>query len=47
MTYADFTDLARTAVSDKVLRNKAFSISKNSKNGGYQRGLTSMVYNFF
>ena len=47
MTYADFKDLPRSVVSEKVLRNKAFNISKNSKYDGYQRGLTSMVYNFF
>ena len=33
--------------SDKVLRDKAFNIAKNPKYDGYQRGLASMVYNFF
>ena len=33
--------------SDKVLRNKAFEISSNSKYDGYQRGITSVVYKFF
>ena len=28
-------------------RDKAFNIAKNSKYGGYQRGLASMVYKFF
>ena len=32
---------------DKVLRDKAFNIAKNPKYDRYQRGLTSMVYNFF
>ena len=36
----------RTA-SDKTLRDKAFNIAKNPKNGGYQRGIASMVYKFF
>ena len=31
----------------KVLRDKAFNIAKNPKYDGYQRGLASMVYNFF
>ena len=33
--------------SDKVLRDKAFNIAKNPKYDGYQRGLASMVYQFF
>ena len=36
----------RTA-SDKTLRDKAFNIAKSPKNGGYQRGIASMVYKFF
>ena len=47
MAYADFKNLARRTASDKVLRDKAFNIAKNPKYDGYQRGLTSMVYNFF
>ena len=47
MTYGDFKDLARRTASDKVLRDKAFNIAKNPKYDGYQRGLASMVYNFF
>ena len=47
MAYGDFKDLGRRAASDKVLRDKAFNIAKNSKYDGYQRGLASMVYNFF
>ena len=46
MPYEDFKDLAKRAASDKVLRDKAFNIAKNSKYDGYQRGLASMVYNF-
>ena len=47
MAYGDFKGLARTTASDKILRDKAFSIAKNPKYDGYQRGLASMVYNFF
>ena len=47
MAYGDFKDLARRTASDKVLRNKAFNIGKNPKYDGYQRGLASVVYNFF
>ena len=46
MAYGDFKDLTRTT-SDKILRNKALNIAKNPKYDGYQRGLASMVYNFF
>ena len=47
MAYGDFKDLKRRTFSDKVLRDKAFNIAKNSKYDGYQRGLASMVYKFF
>ena len=47
MAYGDFKDLARRTASDKVLRDKAFNIAKNPKYDGYQRGLASLVYNFF
>ena len=47
MAYGDFKDLTRITASDKVFRDKAFSIAKNSKYGGYQRGLASMVYKLF
>ena len=47
MAYGDFKDLARKTASDKVFRDEAFNIAKNSKYDGYQRGLASMVYKFF
>ena len=47
MAYGDFKDLARRTASDKVLRDKTFNIAKNPKYNRYQRGLASMVYNFF
>ena len=47
MAYGDFKDLTKTTASDKILRDKAFNVAKNSRNDGYQRGLVSMVYKFF
>ena len=47
MANVDFKDLNRRAAADELLREKAFNIAKNPKYGGYQRGLASMVYNFF
>ena len=47
MAHGDFKDLNRRTAIDKVLRNKAFNIAKIPKQDGYQRGLSSMVYNFF
>ena len=46
MAYGDFKDLARTTASDKVLRNKAFKIAKNTNYDGYQRGLLLWFINF-
>ena len=45
MEHGDFKD--RRTVADRVLRDKAFNIAKNSKYDAYQRGLASMVYRFF
>ena len=53
MAYVDFKDFLRRKASDKVLRDKlltfdiGFDIAKSKKNDWYQRGLSSMVYNFF
>ena len=47
MAYGDFKYLKRRTASDKILRDKAFSIAKNPKYDGYQRGLPSMVYKLF
>ena len=43
MAYGDFEDLNRRTAAEKVLRNKAFNISKNPKYDRYQRRLASMV----
>ena len=47
MAYRGFKDLTRRTAPDNVLRDKSFNIAKNPKYDGYQRGLASMVYNFF
>ena len=47
MAYGDCKDLKRRTFSDNVLRDKAFNITKNPKYDGYQKVLTSMVYEFF
>ena len=44
MTYEDFKDLLRRRASDKVLHDKAFSITKNPKYDGYQ---CKLALNFF
>ena len=43
MTYGDFKNLPGRTAYDKVLRDKAFDITKNPKYDGYQKGLASMV----
>ena len=47
MAYGDFKDLTRRTTSYKILLDKAFNIAKIPKYDGYQRGLASMIYNFF
>ena len=47
MAYGDFKDLNRRTAADKVLRDKAFNITKNPKYDGYQRSLASTVCKFF
>ena len=46
-SYRDFKDLGRRTASDKVWRDKAFNIAKDTKYDGYQRSLPAMVYKFF
>ena len=45
--YSDSKDLTKRTAADKILRNRAFNITKDPKYDGYQRGLASMVYTFF
>ena len=47
MAYGDLKDLNRRTAADKVLRDKAFNIFKNSKYDGYQRGNGWMIYEYF
>ena len=47
MAYGDFKALAKRTAADKVLRDKALNIAKNSKYDRYKRGLASIVYKFF
>ena len=47
MAYGDFKELAKRTAAVKVLRDKAFNITRDPKYDGYQRGLASMVYKFF
>ena len=47
MAYGYFKNLKRRTAADNVLRDKAFNIGKNPEYDRYQRGLVSMVYEFF
>ena len=47
MAYGGFKDLKKRTAADKVLKDKAFTIAQNPSYDGYQRGLASMVYQFF
>ena len=42
-----FKYLNRTTFANKVLRDKAFDIAKDSKYNWFQYGIASMVYKFF
>ena len=47
MAYGNFKDLAKRTASDKVIRDKAFNITKNPKYDEYERVLASTVYKLF
>ena len=47
MAYGDFKDFIRGAASEKIFRDKAFSIAKNSEYHWHQLGLASMASIFF
>ena len=47
MAYGKSKDLTKKTQSDNVLKDKAFKIASDPKYDGYQRGLASMVCNFF
>ena len=46
-TYSDSKDLTKRTISDKLLKDRAYKITRTRKCDGYQRALASMVYNFF
>ena len=45
--YSDRKDVAKNTVLDKTSKDRAYEIAINPKYDGYQRGLASMVYQFF
>ena len=47
MAYGDFKDLVKRIFADKALRDKAFKTASDQKYDSYQRGLASMIYEFF
>ena len=47
MAYGKSKDLVKRKHSDKVLKDKAFTIASNQRYDSYQRGLPSIFYNFF
>ena len=47
MAYGQSKDLIKRTQSDNVLKDKAFKIANNSNYDRHQRGLVSMVYQFF
>ena len=47
MAYEGLKDLHRKTVARIVWRDKAFNNAKNPKYGRCQRGIASMIYNFF
>ena len=47
MNYGKSKDLIKRTQSDKVLTDKAFKIANDPKHDGYERGLASIVYEFF
>ena len=47
MAYGNSKDLAKRTQSDKILRDKVFTIGSDPKYDRYQTGLASVVYKFF
>ena len=47
MAYGKTKDLPKRTQLDNVLRDEAFKIAGDPKYDGYQRGLASMIYEFF
>ena len=47
LAYFDSNHLAKRAISDKIVGKRAYEIAINPKYNRYQRGLASVIYNFF
>ena len=45
--YSDSRELAKSTVSDKILKDRAYEIATNRNCDEYQRVLASMTYKFF
>ena len=45
--YSYSKDVAKTAISDKILKDRAYEIDRNRKYDGCQRALASTDYRFF
>ena len=45
--YSDSKDLAKEAIWDKILTDRAYETARNHKYHGYQRALASMIYKIF
>ena len=45
--YSDSKDLAKRAISDKILKDRADGNARSRKYNGYERALASIVYKFF
>ena len=42
--YSDNKNLAKRALSNKILKDRAYEIVKNPKHDGYERASASMLY---
>ena len=45
--YFDSKDLAKTTISEKILKDRAHQIARNCKYDGYQKALASMIHRLF
>ena len=45
--YSDSKDLTKRTISDKILKDRVYKITRNRKYNGYQRALASMVHKIF
>ena len=45
--YSDSKNLTKRTATDKILKSKVYEIANNLQHNRYERGLASMVYNFF